>query len=228
MASFWDFMGGASDYLLMERQSKAAAERDLAKTKALEALRRETSDYEYNRARGDAAKQVDVRQSYLDPTTKTYVMVNGEGKEIGRRAATSSELQAEEAAGLKLEDMRTDIAYKKKQMSLMGLSTGGGGRGGRGSIDSNETPQERSAGKLQALATTVISNLRRYNLPQDFIAKAEAIIRAKINSGQANEKWIRDFEAAYLSDPNVNRSLKASSVAKAADDILGSALKNQD
>lgn len=227
MASFWDFMGGASDYLLMERQSKAAAERDLAKTKALEALRRETSDYEYNRARGDAAKQVDVRQSYLDPTTKTYVMVNGEGKEIGRRAATSSELQAEEAAGLKLEDMRTDIAYKKKQMSLMGLSTGGG-RGGRGSIDSNETPQERSAGKLQALATTVISNLRRYNLPSHFIAKAEAIIRAKINSGNADEKWIREFEAAYLSDPMVNASLKSVSIPSAADDIIGSALKNKD
>lgn len=224
MASFWDFIGGAADYLGTERQSKAAADRDLQKTKALEALRRETSDYEYNRARNDSLKQVDTRQSYLDLPTKTYVMVNGEGKEIGRRPATSSEIDAEAASGLKLEDMRTDIAYKKKQMSLMGLSTGGGGRGGR-SLDSSETPAEKSMGKLQALAATVVSNLRKYNLPQNYISNAEAIIRAKINSGQANEAWIRNFEAAYLATPEVNKSLKALSTSKAADDILGSALK---
>lgn len=229
MAGFWDFLGGASDYLLDERQRRAADERDLNKTKALEALRRETSDYEYGRARGDSLKQVDARQSYLDTATKSYVMVNSEGKEIGRRPATSSELAAEDATALKLEDMRTDIAYKKKQMSLMGVGGGGGGsrRGGGGSLDSSESASEKSTNKLQALATTVIGNLRKYDLPQSFIASAESIIRAKINSGSADEKWLRNFESAYLSTPGVRNALSAASIGSAADDTIGQALKHK-
>ena len=218
MASFWDFLGGASDYVLKEQSAQRADQRELAKAKALEALRRETGDYEYNRARGDAAKKVDTQQSYLDPATKEYVMVNSDGAVVGKRAATSSELNAAEAGTLKLEDMRTDIAYKKALTSQVGKPTGGGGyRGGGSSLDGTSTP----AGKLNALAASVVSNLRKYDLPPNFIAKAEAQMRAAINSGEADEKWLRKFEAAYLSHPLVNKTLESQSKTAAAAAIFG-------
>lgn len=216
MSSFWDFLGGASDYVLKEQGAQRADQRELAKAKALEALRRETGDYEYNRARGDAAKKVDTQQSYLDPATKEYVMVNSDGAVVGKRAATSSELNAAEAGTLKLEDMRTDIAYKKALTSQVGKPTGGGYRGGGGSLDGSNT----SAGKLNALATSVVTNLRKYDLPPNFVAQAEAQIRSKIASGSATEAWLRQFEAAYLSDPRVNKSLEAASKYSAAKDTL--------
>ena len=218
MASFWDALGGASNYLLQEQSLQRADQRELAKAKALEALRRETGDYEYNRARSDAQKKVDTQQSYLDPGTKEYVMVNSEGQVVNRRAATSSELSAAEAGTLKLEDMRTDIAYKKALTAQVGKPTGGGGGyGGRGSLDESKTPD----GKLGALATSVVSNLRKYNLPPNFVAKAEAQIRAKIASGTATESWLRQFEAAYLSDPRVNKTLESQSKTAAAAAIFG-------
>ena len=218
MADFWSFLGGAADYTLKEQSLQRADQRDLAKAKALEALRRETGDYEYNRARGDAQKKVDPQQSYLDPTTKEYVMVNSEGQVVNRRAATSSELTAAEAGSLKLEDMRTDIAYKKALTAQVGKPTGGGyGGGGRGSLDESKTPD----GKLNALATSVVSNLRKYDLPPNFVAKAEAQIRAKIASGTATESWLRQFEAAYLGDPRVNKTLESQSKTAAAAAIFG-------
>ena len=220
MASFWDFLGGAADYTLKEQSLQRADQRELTKAKALEALRRETGDYEYNRARGDAQKKVDTQQSYLDPTTKEYVMVNSEGQVVGRRSATSSELSAAEAGTLKLEDMRTDIAYKKALTAQVGKPTGGGGGyggGGRGSLDESRTPD----GKLGALASSVVSNLRKYDLPPNFVAKAEAQIRAKIASGTATEAWIRNFEAAYLSDSRVNKTLESQSKTAAAAAIFG-------
>lgn len=219
MADFWDFLGGASDYALKEQSLDRTNQRELTKAKALEALRRETGDYEYNRARGDAQKKVDTQQSYLDPTSKEYVMVNSDGQVINRRQATSTELSAAEAGVLKLEDMRTDIAYKKALTSQVGKPTGGGlgGGGGRGSLDESKTP----VGKLNALATSVVSNLRKYDLPHNFVAKAEAQIRAKIASGTATENWLRQFEASYLGDPRVNKTLESQSKSAAASSIFG-------
>lgn len=218
-ASFWDFLGGAADYTLKEQSLQRADQRELTKAKALEALRRETGDYEYNRARGEAAKKVDTQQSYLDPATKEYVMVNEQGQVVNRRTATSSELNAATAGELKLEDMRTDIAYKKKLSSQVGVSSGGGGGygGGRRSLDSEDAPQA----KLQGLANSVVTNLRKYNLPDHLVAEAEAKIRAAINSGEANEGWIRRFEAAYLSHPGIRKTLEAGSRIQAAKAVFG-------
>lgn len=213
MADFWDFLGGAAQNALQQRTEQRTDARELERQKALEALRRDTSDYEYNRARGDAAKQVNAQQSYLDAEKKEYVMVNSEGQVVGRRPATSSELNADVAGQLKLDDMRADIAYKKKLTANVGLDRARAGGGGSGGGASGEDSKK---GKLSALASSVIANLRRYNLPQNFIAKAEARLRADIASGKADEDYIRRFEAAYLSDPGVNKALEAATYKDAA------------
>jgi hypothetical protein len=218
MADFWDFLGGAAQNALQQRNEQRTDVRELERQKALEALRRDTSDYEYNRGRADAVKQVDVRQSYLDPAKKEYVMVNSEGQVVGRRAATESELNADEGARLKLEEARADIAYKKKLTANVGLDrsmSGAVSRRGTG-LDGEESGK----GKLSALAASVISNLRRYNLPQRFIAQAEARLRNDIVTGKADEAYIRRFEALYLADPRVNKALEAATYKAAAEETL--------
>ena len=221
-ANFWDFVGGASDYLLKQRvdtqQQAAAQKRELEKAKALEALRRETGDYEYARERGDKLKTVDDKQSYLDPESKQYVMVNSEGKEVGRRSATTSELAADSLTGLKIEDTKADIQYKRKLTANVGASSGGGGYSRR-SLDSAESASDKNQGKLQAQAAAVIGNIRKYNLPEDMVLRAESEIRKAIVSGVATPEWLRRFESAFLGHKQVQSSVSASAKMRAAKEM---------
>lgn len=217
MADFWAFLGGASDELLrqqkeQERRDAAIAgdERELAKIRAVEALRRETGDYEYNRNRTDALKSVDARQSYLDPKAKEYVMVNSEGQVIGRRAATSSELMADEAGQLDIEGKRLENAYKRKATGLLGLDRGGGGGGG-----SRESRAATARPELHALAARIADSMKDYNLSDMERVAAYTKMKQGIEQGK-DEAWLRRFEAEFLRNPNIQRSIRTRASLEAA------------
>lgn len=223
MASFWDFLGGASNELLRQQREQekrdaaiAQDEREMAKIRAVEALRRETSDYEYNRNRTDALKSVDARQSYLDPKAKEFVMVNSEGQVIGRRPATSTELQADEAGRLDLEGKRADIDYKRKATRLMGLDRAGGGGGG----GSSDTRSARTKPELHALAARIADSMKDYNLSDMERVAAYTRMKQGIEEGK-DEAWLRRFEAEYLRTPTVQRSIKTRSAMSAAEAAFG-------
>lgn len=223
MADFWTFLGGTSNELLRQQREQekrdaeiAGDERELAKIRAVEALRRETSDYEYNRNRTDALKSVDARQSYLDPKAKQYVMVNSEGQVIGRREATSSELQAEEAGRLDLEGKRLENAYKRKATGLLGLDRGGGG-GGRGS---SETSAARTKPELHALAARIADSMKDYNLSDMERVAAYTRMKQGIDEGK-DEAWLRRFETEFLRAPAVRRGIDTRSRLRAEEAVFG-------
>ena len=220
MASFWDFLGGASGYLLDERNKEREEQRLMTRNQQLEKLRRETSDYEYNRNRADALKTVDVRQSYVDPTTKEYVMVNSQGSVIGRRAATSSELREDQLSELDLKKKQADLEYKQEQIRRSRATTidmGGGGGGGRRGLDSREAKQEDMA----SLVASMTKNLREYGLPDSYVLAFEAKARQKIQEGTASASWLRSLESFYLRRPEVQGAVGVNSSRQAAESIFG-------
>jgi len=224
MTDFWSFLGGASNELLRQQREQekrdaaiAGDERELAKIRAVEALRRETSDYEYNRNRTDSLKSVDARQSYLDPKAKQYVMVNSEGQVIGRREATSSELLAEEAGRLDIEGKRLENAYKRKATNLLGLDRGGGGGGGGGS---KETNPARTKPELHALAARIADSMKDYNLSDMERVAAYTRMKQGIDEGK-DEAWLRRFETEFLRTPSVRRGIDTRSRLRAEEAVFG-------
>lgn len=213
---FWAFLGGAANYELGRRQEVEKEEREMRRMRALEQLRRETSDYEYNRNRADAKRQVDARQSYLDSKNKQYVMVNSEGQEVGRRQATESELRANQMEQLDLEGKQLENRYKKKSIDLLGVDRGGGG-GGRGGLDAAPT---RTA-KLHSLANYIADSMKDYGVPDDQRVAAYVKMKERIDSGQADEAWLRRFEANFLNTDLVRKGIGARSKMNAAASVFG-------
>lgn len=212
---FWAFLGGASNYALDRRQDAAQEEREMRKMRALETLRRETSDYEYNRNRADAKRQVDARQSYLDSANKQYVMVNSEGQEVGRRQATDSELRANQMEALQLEGQQLENKYKRKSIDLLGRERVGGGRGG--GLDAAPT---RTA-KLHSLANSIADSMKDYGVPDDQRVAAYVKMKERIDTGQADEAWLRRFEASFLNTELVRKGISTRSDKQAAGVVWG-------
>lgn len=198
--SAWDFIGGFSDATLDTIKQREAAATDINKLKALEALRRETSDYEYARNKKDEEGKVDAKQSYYDAATNEYVMVNSSGKEFNRRPATKAERQADKAGDLGIQKLESDIANvsidnaradRALDLQAQGLSEARAYRRER-SLDGGKDS------KLYSLAQNVIKDVAGLGLDPNALARVQSDLYTGITTGKYDENDIRRYQATFM------------------------------
>lgn len=121
MASFdWGaFAKGSTGEVLESWKEREKVDRTMQMQRELEKLRRETSDYEFNRDLGAERKK--VSRSQFDPDTGEVVDYNMEGTAIGRRRdrAAKEEYEANrEKARLDNLNTQSQIDTRKQQLQL--------------------------------------------------------------------------------------------------------------
>jgi hypothetical protein len=207
------FIAGAAGEYMRQDQARVQDEQELKKLRFVEQLRRETSDYEFKRETERQDKTMDVRNSYADYARGVYVMVNGQGKPIGERPLTKTEVQQGVLNDLEVEGKQQDLVEQKKRISLMGRETGGyGGGGGRGALDGSS----RDPGKLHSMLNAMTNNLRKYGIPEDVLIDFEAEGKKRIMSGAKGFDSIaglRYYETVFLNDPAIR--MRVAEAAKA-------------
>ena len=197
------FMAGAAGEYKRQDDLRADYERELKKMQTVEALRRETSDYEFKREEGRRRKLTDTRQSYADGATGKYIMVNEYGEKIGERPLTETEKRAMALDDIKAERERVGLLLDKKQLADYGrYGGGGGGRGGAGrALD--DSVSDRDPGKMNGTLTAMAKNLASYGVPMDMLAHFEVEAKRMIHTGQWDMRRLRKYEADFMRDPRV-------------------------
>jgi hypothetical protein len=201
---------------MRQDQVRTQDEQELKKLRFVEQLRRETSDYEFKRETERQDKTMDARNSYADYARGVYVMVNGQGKPIGERPLTKTEIDQGVMNDLEMQGKRQDLLEQRKRIELMGrggYGGGGGGGGGRGSLDGSS----RDPGKLHSMLNAMTNNLRKYGLPEDVIVDFEAEGKRRIMSGAKGFDTIdglRYYETHFLNNPAIRMRIAEAQKAK--------------
>lgn len=227
MADFWDFLGGAANTQLSTLNARDADARETNKLRAVEALRRETSDYEYARGK----KKVDPNQSYFDDTANEFVMVNSEGEVIGRRAGTQAEKDARTAGKLDLDYKRAQIdnigvdnSLRSRQLDIQeaGIADSRAARAeARSERRSLDSAGAGPKAKLYATAALALKDLKEVGVPDNMQARARATLNRRIEAGTASDRWIRNYTAEMLNTPQVKKELDSRQSLRVQQDIFG-------
>ncbi len=129
MASIWDFVKGTTDYLVSAEEQRMQAEQELKRATALEKMRRETSDYEFNRSQTADLNKVDKNLSGYNPDTGKFDVYNSEGKLLRSQDANPSMKAAyesdkadkdldREAKRASIDNIAVDNALQRESLNL--------------------------------------------------------------------------------------------------------------
>lgn len=206
------FIAGASKEYMRQDQARIQDEQELKKLRFVEQLRRETSDYEFKRETARQDKTMDARNSYADYGRGVFVMVNSQGKPIGERPLTKTEVQQGVLNDLEVESKQQDLVEQRKRIGLMGRETGGYGvGGGRGSIDGSSSDPD----KMHSMLSAMTNNLRKYGLPEDLIVDFEGEAKKRIATGGFKSVAdIRTYETMFMNNPTIRMRIAEAQKAK--------------
>lgn len=162
-------------------QNREAEERKLRTAEQLEKLRRETSDYEFNRNLNQERKE--VKRSEFDPEKGETVDYNAEGTAIGRRrdaAASEAYKLNREKAMLDLEDTRSEIAARKERLALdradLGERRAARQNSGAAQLGAEQANSPSGAAKnLIYVNKSIVDALVADGIPADEIARAATL-----------------------------------------------------
>ena len=203
MAGIWDFLGGAAATHLNTVDERDKAKAEEKRLKMLDALQRDTKEWEMKKLDEQEGKKIDTKLSYPDYAAGVYRAVNSRGERIpsADRPLTTSEIKANElelaGRGLDIDlkkaqiaDIPINNAFQRESLDIQRRASRGGG------LDSGG-PDEVKKGRLYGLANTVEKSISSLGAPAGYVARIRSELYNGINQGWT-EKDLRDYEASAI------------------------------
>lgn len=211
------FVGGFAKTALEDRERRQKEEEEKRKLLLLEQLRRDTSDYEYQRSLGE----VDDQKTEVDYTTGKKKQYNKRGELIGTSDVPASDMDLYkrklDASDLDMENTRSQIASRSKDDARadaqLGISRAQLGlsqarfneekKRGFGSLDGSSSSQ--ALGPIAARAhellyqnKDVVEEAQKQGVPAEVISMtAQAVIKRQAAHARAGEE-VKDFQEQFL------------------------------
>lgn len=196
------FIRGFADTTLKSWEARDEVKRQMQKAEMLEKLRRETSDYEFDREEKARKSRVDKDFSELDGASGQFIMRNADGAEVGRRAASAGEL---ENYGYTKQKRSLDLATGQAQLDNFAIDNARADRAlsiqERAASDARASRREgldtAPTAKKHQKANAILGGLKNAGFDDNVLIQAKSKMAAAIAQGKG-EEWLDKFEAEYL------------------------------